>query len=103
MRSDFAEEQQQRSGSSSNTTATAAGTAGNNGIGGHHQPTGQQFVENIGQSVANELFGYATGNGGDCAALALTEDMVLDAHRPKRKTRKMQQVCVCVGMRDAHR
>lgn len=53
--------------------------------------TTQQFVDDIGQTVANELFGYATGNGNIAAANHI-ECCVDDVRRPKRKTRKMQQV-----------
>ena len=47
-----------------------------------------QFVEDIGQSVANELFGYSTGNENQ----ASNNQEDLDTIRPKRNTRKMSQV-----------
>lgn len=47
-----------------------------------------QFVEEIGQSVANELFGYSTGNENQ----ASNNQEDINSLRPKRKTRKIQQV-----------
>lgn len=47
-----------------------------------------QFVEDIGQSVANELFGYSTGNENNESC----NQENINALRPKRKTtRKVQQ------------
>lgn len=48
-----------------------------------------QFVEDIGQSVANELFGYSTGNENH----ETCNQENINALRPKRSTtRKAQQV-----------
>lgn len=48
-----------------------------------------QFVEDIGQSVANELFGYSTGNENHESC----NQENINALRPKRTTtRKAQQV-----------
>lgn len=47
-----------------------------------------QFVEDIGQSVANELFGYSTGNENNESC----NQENINALRPKRTTtRKVQQ------------
>lgn len=49
-----------------------------------------QFVEDIGQSVANEMFGYSTGNENQASNM---QEDIINSLRPKRKTRKIQQVC----------
>lgn len=47
-----------------------------------------QFVENLGQSVANALFGYSTGN--ENSASNNEEDVAVP--RPSRAAKKTQQV-----------
>lgn len=47
-----------------------------------------EFVENIGQSVANALFGYSTGN--ENSASNNEEDVAIP--RPTRAAKKVQQV-----------
>lgn len=80
---------------------------------GPPQPMTSQFVEDLGQSVANELFGYpTTGNENlatnvleDCCAAGVGAN-TRDAHhddllRPKRKTRKLHDqvyIYLCVHM-----
>lgn len=48
-----------------------------------------QFVEDISQSVANVLFGYSSVNETPSAVSAEEES---SARRPKRSTKKVQQV-----------
>lgn len=50
-----------------------------------------QFVESLGQSVANALFGYSTGN--ENSASNNEEDVAIP--RPARAAKKTQQVKVC--------
>lgn len=49
-----------------------------------------QFVEDIGQSVANALFGYSTGNENQTS----NNEEDTNILRPKRSAKKVQQVIV---------
>lgn len=51
-----------------------------------------QFVENLGQTVANALFGYSTGN--ENSASNNEEDVAIP--RPARAAKKSQQVVVFI-------
>lgn len=52
---------------------------------GRHQ---NQFVEDIGQSVANALFGYSNANENQTS----TNEEETSSVRPKRSAKKVQQV-----------
>lgn len=49
-----------------------------------------QFVEDIGQSVANALFGYTNASENQTS----TNEEESNSVRPKRSAKKVQQVCV---------
>lgn len=48
-----------------------------------------QFVEDIGQSVANALFGYSNVSENQIS----TNEEEINSIRPKRSAKKVQQVC----------
>lgn len=52
------------------------------------EKTQSQFVEDIGQTVANELFKYSAGDEN----LASNNQENSNSVRPKRATKKIQQV-----------
>lgn len=52
-----------------------------------------QFVENIGQTVANALFGYSNANENRTSNNNEEETSTL---RPKRTTKKVQQVNIMI-------
>lgn len=51
-----------------------------------------QFVEDIGQSVANALFGYTNVSENQIS----TNEEEINTIRPKRSAKKVQQVCLCI-------
>lgn len=57
-----------------------------------------QFVEDIGQSVANALFGYTNVSENQTS----TNEEEINSIRPKRSAKKVQQVCLFVCLSICH-